>query len=72
MSGASIEQVCKGNYTDSQGTIRDVAVKVQRPDGLAEIALELHIVREFAPTYQKLTRSATDFQNLANEWGRNP
>jgi len=70
IASASIGQVYKGKYTDSQGTVREVAVKVQRPNGLAEIALDLHIVREFAPTYQKLTRSATDFQSLANEWGR--
>jgi predicted unusual protein kinase regulating ubiquinone biosynthesis (AarF/ABC1/UbiB family) len=48
----------------------EVAVKVQRPNVLAEIALDLFIVREFAPYYQKITKSATDLQALANEWGR--
>jgi len=49
---------------------KHVAVKVQRPDVLAEIALDLHIVRELAPFYQKFAESSTDWQALANEWGR--
>ena len=49
---------------------RPVAVKVQRPNVLAEIALDLYLVREFAPIYQKFTGGATDLQALADEWGR--
>lgn len=49
---------------------KDVAVKVQRPDALSEIALDLYLARELAPIYQKITKSPTDFQTLANEWGR--
>lgn len=48
----------------------EVAIKVQRPNVLAEIALDLYIVREFAPYYRKLTGAATDLQGLADEWGR--
>ena len=70
VASASIGQVYKGTATLSDGSTKEVAVKIQRPDVLAEIALDLHIVREFAPTYQKITRSATDYQSLANEWGR--
>ena len=47
-----------------------MAVKVQRPNVLAEIALDLYIVREFAPIYQKIMGGATNLQALANEWGR--
>lgn len=53
-------------YIDEQ----EVAIKVQRPNVLAEIALDLHLVREFAPIYAKLTNTATDLQGLADEWGR--
>ena len=49
---------------------QEVAVKVQRPNVLAEIALDLHLVREFAPFYKKLTRTASDLQGLSDEWGR--
>ena len=70
VASASIGQVYKATASLSDGRVREVAVKIQRPDVLAEIALDLHIVREFAPTYQKITRSATDYQGLAKEWGR--
>jgi predicted unusual protein kinase regulating ubiquinone biosynthesis (AarF/ABC1/UbiB family) len=44
---------------------------VQRPNSLADISLDLYIVREFLPFYQKyIARSQTDLQSLANEWGR--
>lgn len=65
VASASIGQVYKGKIDD-----REVAVKVQRPNVLAEIALDLHLVREFAPIYKKLTGTATDLQGLADEWGR--
>ena len=65
VASASIGQVYKGSLGDVQ-----VAVKVQRPNVLAEIALDLYIVREFAPIYQKVMGSATNLQALANEWGR--
>jgi len=70
VASASIGQVYKATAKLSSGDIKEVAVKIQRPDVMAEIALDLHIVREFAPTYQKITRSSTDLQSLANEWGR--
>jgi predicted unusual protein kinase regulating ubiquinone biosynthesis (AarF/ABC1/UbiB family) len=62
---ASIGQVYKGIIGG-----KEVAIKCQRPNALSEIALDLYLVRELAPIYQKLVRSATDFQALANEWGR--
>lgn len=65
VASASIGQVYRCFVGDTE-----VAVKCQRPNALAEIALDLYLVREFAPIYQKITKSATDFQKLANEWGR--
>jgi predicted unusual protein kinase regulating ubiquinone biosynthesis (AarF/ABC1/UbiB family) len=65
VASASIGQV----YKCVVGGV-EVAVKCQRPNALAEIALDLYLVREFAPIWQKITKSATDFQALANEWGR--
>ena len=67
VASASIGQVYKA--TLEQGQV--VAIKVQRPNVLAEIALDLYLVREFAPFYQRyIARSQTDLQALANEWGR--
>jgi hypothetical protein len=66
VASASIGQVYKANING-----KDVAVKVQRPNVLADIALDLYLVREFAPFYQKyIAKSQTDLQGLANEWGR--
>ena len=66
VASASIGQVYKAKL---QG--KDVAVKVQRPNVCAEIALDLYLVREIAPFYQKyIAKSQTDLQALANEWGR--
>jgi predicted unusual protein kinase regulating ubiquinone biosynthesis (AarF/ABC1/UbiB family) len=66
VASASIGQVYKSSIGD-----QEVAVKVQRPNVLADIALDLYIVREFAPIYQKyIAKSQTDLQYLANEWGR--
>mmetsp|Transcript_21321 Transcript_21321/g.31347 ORF Transcript_21321/g.31347 Transcript_21321/m.31347 type:complete len:885 (+) Transcript_21321:125-2779(+) len=74
VASASIGQVYRGfaDVENAEGKKEEVeiAVKVQRPNALAGIALDLFIVREFAPYYQKLTGSATNLQGLANEWGR--
>lgn len=86
IASASIGQVYKGTIqrsiqtqdgsnrmygpNDEMETV-EVAIKVQRPNVLAEIALDLFIVREIvAPIYRKVTRGATDLKLLASEWGR--
>lgn len=64
VASASIGQVYQSRSTGA-------AVKVQRPNVLAEIALDLYLVREFgAPIYAAVTSTATDLTALANEWGR--
>ena len=66
VASASIGQVYRATIDGI-----DVAVKVQRPNVLAEIALDLFIVREIgAPLYQKFSKASSDLQGLANEWGR--
>lgn len=64
VASASIGQVYRCFANDLE-----VAIKVQRPNVLSEIALDLYLVREFAPIYAKLTKSSTDLQGLADEWG---
>ena len=75
VASASIGQVYKAEYEpdddDGGGAAYSIAVKVQRPDALAEIALDLYLVRDvIAPVYKALTGTATDLRALANEWGR--
>mmetsp|Transcript_1437 Transcript_1437/g.2040 ORF Transcript_1437/g.2040 Transcript_1437/m.2040 type:complete len:869 (-) Transcript_1437:123-2729(-) len=65
VAAASIGQVYKGVLRDG----RVVAVKVQRPGVLNQISLDLHIARQFAPTYKKILKANTDLVGLVDEWG---
>jgi len=69
VASASVGQVYRG-IVELDGSDVEVAVKVQRPNGLSEIALDLFLTRELAPFYQKLTMNDTPLQSLADEWGR--
>lgn len=67
VASASIGQVYQCTTIDNQ----KVAVKIQRPNVLSEIALDLYIVKEYlAPLWKVVTKTATDLPGLANEWGR--
>lgn len=80
VASASIGQVYKGtlfvnnsnnNDNNEKRSEIEIAIKVQRPNVLSEISLDLFLVREIiAPVYQKLTGTSTNLQALANEWGR--
>ncbi len=72
---ASIGQVYRGtveldSYANGEMEEVEVAVKVQRPNVLSEIALDLFLARELAPLYQKLTMNDTNMQKITDEWGR--
>ena len=74
VASASIGQVYRGvveldDERDGKKEV-EVAVKVQRPNVLSEIALDLFLTRELAPLYQELTKNDTNLQRLADEWGR--
>ena len=77
VASASIGQVYKGTLA-SNG--KEVAVKVQRPGILAEIALDLHILRILTPIQTILQNAANGAKTtqedidtavaLVDEWGR--
>ncbi|KAL7497991.1 hypothetical protein ACHAWT_006846 [Skeletonema menzelii] len=77
VASASIGQVYRGTLRDSQ---KDVAVKVQRPGILGEIALDLYVLRLLTPIQTKLqnavNRQKTTQEDidtavsLVDEWGR--
>ncbi|KAL3803102.1 hypothetical protein ACHAW5_001966 [Stephanodiscus triporus] len=77
VASASIGQVYRGRLRDA-GT--DVAVKVQRPGILGEIALDLHVLRLLTPFQTRMQnaingRSTDDGDieqgiSLVDEWGR--
>ncbi|KAL3798857.1 hypothetical protein HJC23_004645 [Cyclotella cryptica] len=76
VASASIGQVYRGTLKDG----REVAVKVQRPGILAEIALDLHVLRVLTPIQttlqnmanrRKTTKEDIDTAvSLVDEWGR--
>jgi len=76
IASASIGQVYKGTLKDG----REVAVKVQRPNILSEIALDLYILRFLTPLQVYVTNWAqgekvypediTLARALVDEWGR--
>ncbi len=77
VASASIGQVYRGKLKDGG---RDVAVKVQRPGILGEIALDLHVLRLLTPIQTRLQNSINgrptvqeDIDqgvSLVDEWGR--
>ena len=77
VASASIGQVYRGTLSS---TGRDVAVKVQRPGILAEIALDLHVLRILTPWQTRLQNVVNGIVTsqkeldlavaLVDEWGR--
>jgi len=66
VASASIGQVYKGTLRDSG---IDVAVKVQRPNVLNKIALDLFLIRSLAPLYKRSQEINTDLVGLVDAWG---
>ena len=77
VASASIGQVYRGKLRNSQ---KDVAVKVQRPGILGEIALDLYVLRLLTPIQTKLQNAVNRLEttkedidtavSLVDEWGR--
>ncbi|CEM39186.1 unnamed protein product [Vitrella brassicaformis CCMP3155] len=69
VAAASLGQVYKCRLRSSK---QDVAVKVQRPDMLRTISLDLYVLRKFAYIAQdfqeKFTAQRTDYAALLNAW----
>ena len=65
IAAASIGQVYRGTL---RATGEDVAVKVQRPQVLSEVALDLFMVRALAPLWQKAQEINTDLVGLIDAY----
>jgi serine/threonine protein kinase len=50
-------------------TGEEVAVKVQRPDVLHQIALDMHLIREAAPILKRTFNLNTDLVDVVDKWG---
>ena len=66
VASASIGQVYKGTLRSSG---QEVAVKVQRPQVLENVALDLHLMRSLAPKWQEYKEMNTNLTGLVDAWG---
>jgi len=75
IAAASLGQVYKATVRDDDdgkregGNTRDVAVKVQRPNIMNQIALDMHLIREVAPIIKRTFNLNTDFVGVVDTWG---
>ena len=77
IAAASLGQVYKATISGSgdnndgsgSGLERDVAVKVQRPNIMNQIALDMHLIREVAPVIKRTFNLNTDFVGIVDTWG---
>ncbi len=65
VAAASLGQVYKATLKDG----REVAVKVQRPNIMNQIALDMHLLREFAPFAKRTFNLNTDTIGTVDAWG---
>lgn len=65
VAAASLGQVYKATMKDG----REVAIKVQRPDIMNQIALDMHLLREFAPFAKRTFNLNTDTTGTVDAWG---
>jgi len=76
IASASIGQVYKGKLLDG----KEVAIKIQRPNILSDIALDLYILRLLTPLQVRISNAVNNVQttpediqlalDLVDEWGR--
>jgi len=64
VAAASLGQVYKAQLPDG----RDVAVKVQRPGIVQQVALDMHLIRTSAPIIRALGAPG-DIEGLVDDWG---
>mmetsp|Transcript_26475 Transcript_26475/g.59718 ORF Transcript_26475/g.59718 Transcript_26475/m.59718 type:complete len:598 (-) Transcript_26475:68-1861(-) len=69
VAAASLGQVYKATIRDAEGGTRDVAVKVQRPNIMNQVALDMHLIREVAPVIKRTFNLNTDFVGVVDTWG---
>jgi len=66
IAAASLGQVYKAKL---RSTGQEVAIKVQRPDIEESIALDMHLLREFAPIAKRVFSLNTDTVGTVDAWG---
>jgi predicted unusual protein kinase regulating ubiquinone biosynthesis (AarF/ABC1/UbiB family) len=69
IAAASLGQVYKATIQSTSGDPKEVAVKVQRPNIMNQIALDMHLIREVAPVLKRTFNLNTDFVGIVDTWG---
>lgn len=69
IAAASLGQVYRTTVKNEDGSTREVAVKVQRPNIMNQIALDMHLIREVAPFLKRTFNLNTDFVGVVDTWG---
>lgn len=66
VAAASLGQVFRARLRDGG---KEVAVKVQRPNIMNQIALDMHLLREFAPIAKRYGNLNSDLVGTVDAWG---
>jgi len=66
IAAASLGQVYKAKL---KATGQEVAIKVQRPNIMTQIALDMHLLREIAPIVKRLGNLNSDTVGTVDAWG---
>lgn len=66
VAAASLGQVFRAKLREDG---REVAVKVQRPNIMDQIALDMHLIREIAPVLKRTFNLNTDLVGTVDAWG---
>lgn len=70
IAAASLGQVYRAKIRGQEGEEdRWVAVKVQRPNIMNQIALDMHLIRDVAPFMKRTFNLNTDFVGVVDTWG---
>ena len=71
IAAASLGQVYRAKIRggDEEEEDRWVAVKVQRPNIMNQIALDMHLIRDVAPFLKRTFNLNTDFVGVVDTWG---
>jgi len=66
VAAASLGQVYRATLRDSG---QDVAIKIQRPDIMDQIALDMHLIRTVVPVLKRTFNLNTDLVGIVDTWG---
>lgn len=70
VAAASLGQVYKAQLRSDTDPTAYVAVKVQRPDIINSVSLDMHIIRSIAPIIKEAASLQSDLIGVVDDWGK--